>query len=373
MFNFLSKFSKKEESAEKPLWDETEEPRTYQREQVVHETLMLPKVQKESPWKEKLKELYSNPLLAASAKQDWIIPEIFPIYPEDTYLPGYFKKHQAKVSEYKNPLPLSTEKRLIISERLWGVRIGNEILYDFVSDTVRTAVERAQQLPSAEVVSDTVLNFYADGSRAMIEDKGLCLCQNPISCPIDFDKAARLFPDCKDMIQKLSTMNWKKTPLGVDNRVSRLFFVAKTQGYQDFRFLGFDFSDMFASNLREIFAFLVKKAKEDANYTSVDLSFRDENFEEQTVLLGIGHSDLSYEQALLVTNDVTQLRQSFVSATNEPKFSFNGRGDQLYQGGIFQPLEIMERWAVPYTEEEKSFLLRKRNFKYDLSVCGISR
>ena len=74
----------------------------------------------------------------------------------------------AKIKPHKWDKRYRYGHKVLFKERIWGLKIADQILYNLEDYSISGAAKLALQFPFAEIYSDTVIKYYQGGSREII-------------------------------------------------------------------------------------------------------------------------------------------------------------------------------------------------------------
>lgn len=300
---------------------------------------------------------------------------------------GCSAKKIAKIRPHKLDKRYRYGHKVLFKERIWGVKIADQILYNLEDYSISGAAKLALQFPFAEIYSDTVIKYYQNGSREIINAQVYILYNVPSpykgwkffsplkakalfpklftenlsayqNCDIlfspDFSKVCVhsawkndkggtvLFSSFSDLIENPS----KLQVLNSDN-LSGSKFVPKV--------VGGTFKSFWADvlNNRGVHECCFALFAHDVVYGD-----RYKNFY-------IGYAELPYEDALKFATDKEQIYQAYVK--NAEVTSFNLLQDGSYFNSdndvCLLPLSFYAEFAKPFTMSELRKIFRCRIFK----------
>lgn len=108
---------------------------------------------------------------------------------------------------------------LVLRERVWGLKIGNMLVFDAGNYSLQSLLGFACNIPMAKVYSDRIICYYANGRRVMQKADPIALVNRFRTPPmrdwmrIDFEAAARFFPEETAKLRRgypdISPKNWR--------------------------------------------------------------------------------------------------------------------------------------------------------------------
>lgn len=342
------------------------------------------------PFLEQLRQAYSSELVLAGIEK-----LNFPQLPKtqktlllDNTCQGTPKDEKFAYSN-PNRLGLDCAPESVISDYMWGLKIGEKVIYDLDDYSLLGALRKALLLPNAEVVSDTRIVYYMDGSREVeaIYAESFYDTSSLLNdwVPIDLEKARNLFPQSKEEFDQLEK-NSKGLIFLVSPDFLHLRLVSELYDSKPCNFFEFCqgleknsetkcfISDsLMISNLRQTFEWIAEKVRQgDAYDLKNNPALHEVKIGDKIYRFRVGFPYLSYQEALKIAKDQIVLKKAYVTDNPENKKFFNFWFDgelivdsaQNSQTTYLFPAEIYEQWGRPFTTDELKKITRERDWRY---------
>lgn len=342
------------------------------------------------PFLEQLRQAYSSELVL-SGIENFNFPQL--PQPQKIMLLDNICQGTPKAEKftYSNPnrFGLGYATTSVIADYMWGIKVGEKVIYDLDDYSLLGATRRALLLPNAEVVCDTRIVYLRDGSRQVeaIRAKSLYDTSTLLTdwFPIDLDKARNLFPQCNEEFDQLEK-NSERLIFLVSPDFQHLRLVSELYDSEPRNFYEFcqaleKKSEMkcfigqlhITSNLRQTFEWIAEKVRQgDAYELKNNPALHEVKIGGKTYRFRVGFPYLSYQEALKIAKDQIVLKKAYVTDNSENKKLFNFWFDgelivdsaQNSQTTYLLPAEIYEQWGKPFTSDELKEITRERKWSY---------
>ena len=303
---------------------------------------------------------------------------------------------------------------LVLRERVWGLKIGNMLVFDAGNYSLQSLLGFACNIPMAKVYSDRIICYYANGRRVMQKADPIALVNRFRTPPmrdwmrIDFEAAARFFPEETAKLRRgypdISPKNWR---LLTDANVETLVLaqdetydhfipfhcvmngspvsldycdpiLGKLNGYGNLQPLFHEFATLLANGHYREIAKDKKLRCFERGYYARETGERSLYPGVSELELKVGFADIPFEQAILLAKNQTELRHRYVRG--ERLFSVDADGNVLNArnvvnsrnfkpGGqriILLPDNVYEAWGKDFSSEMLEFLAKERTFDYGI-------
>ena len=314
-------------------------------------------------------------------------------------------------------LPVSITRQgnlLVLRERIWGLKIGNMLVFDVGNYSLQSLLGFACNIPMAKVYSDRVVCYYANGRRVMLQTEPIALVNRFRTPPmddwmrIDFEAAARFFPvETAKLTRDYPEINAKNWRLLTDANVETLVLaqdetydhhipfhcvmaglpvsldycdpiLGKLNGYGNLQPLFHEFASLLANGHYHEIAKDKNLRCFERGYYARDKDGGDLYSGVSELELKIGFADIPFEQAVLLTKNQVELRHRYVHG--ERLFSIDVDGTVLdardvvnsrnFKPGrrriILLPDNVYESWGKDFSSEMLEFLSKERKFDYSI-------
>lgn len=323
--------------------------------------------------------------------------------------PKLLAKTSGLLTYYYNEAPVTK----VYSERIWGLKIGDNLMFDTEKYSLKELMAIALNIPMAKLYSDYVVDYYSNGEIKYSKVKPIS-CVNEFRRPplsdwktISIEQAKAMFPkQMRDIPSQLRASENMKVL--VDKNAGKLImaFDESSDVYIPFNCalhgnkIRYNGSFKMSGNLHSVFAafaHVVRNGKYDT--LSDDLRTVEHIYYEKgqqkirKIKLMIGFADVPYDKAIEIVckEDMALLRQMFGNGTK--RFSLTAEGRLLDSAKvrtsfffdsdseeqiILAPQEVFERWGKEFSPQFLKELAASRKFDYQtgdkfrLNIAGSS-
>lgn len=122
---------------------------------------------------------------------------------------------------------ITLPRRLLLRERVWGLKLGNQLIFDLEDYALDSVLKKALRFPMAKVYSDRQIEYYMNGDRVMRVADPIGLVdfrEQPLLSdlqPIDAKQLEVVYPgllgDLMKEYSEIKPQNWR---FMTDNEVS---------------------------------------------------------------------------------------------------------------------------------------------------------
>jgi hypothetical protein len=305
---------------------------------------------------------------------------------------------------------ITLPRKLLLRERVWGLKLENQLIFDLEDYALDSVLKKALRFPMAKVYSDRQIEYYMNGDRVMRVADPIGLVdfrEQPLLSdlqPIDAKQLEVVYPgllgDLMKEYSEIKPQNWR---FMTDNKVSCI--IMAMDEYCD---VYLPFADYLnrqrvykaevkgnisklsnVDNLQQTFKWYAENlrkgnysvlAQDDKLHTCLFTQYVDNDsyYKVQKTRLSFlcGYIDLTYEQALEVVSEPSDLRRAVMAGMKRFCVTVDGQvvdaakvvGSSHYSSGneriILVPEFVYEKWGREFSEAVVGLLSRKRKFSY---------
>lgn len=284
------------------------------------------------------------------------------------------------------PSTVNEQKEVIVlRERIWGLKIGNQLVFDVGNYSLQALLKVALNIPMAKIYSDSLMCYYSNGRRVLRAVKPIALVNNFRNPPlndwltINWEAAEKFFPEeTAQLLHDYPNIKPKHWRLMTDSNVETLVIaqdenydyyipfqcllngdnidgsycnniITRLNGYGNLQPLFHEFSKMLNANgYQELQKDPSLRCFERTYYTNTRQTAKHSDFcriiksletladnkEEKEypfyepsvnkIELAVGFADIPYEQAFAMSKDKTELKRRFIAG--ERVFCVNVEG-----------------------------------------------
>ncbi len=277
-----------------------------------------------------------------------------------------------------------------LADRIWGVLIGEMVVYNLDDYSLFGAARLAAYFPGAILYNNIVIFYEGDGSRQFERKDPTYIYNQDVSYEdwylADGNKIKEMFPDYARYLADGG--GWLHSGIGglyflVSSdfkRVQNAFmptgcyltftsFQALAEGH------GFTFAKTFADgfyarSLRDTFVEIVsayrngalsRTAEAVAETAFYDLGFSEKHYVKHYAQFYVGYPRCSFSRAREVAADVDEISRAYLENRKLSHFNILQNGiylnsdwdvNQSLVGTMIFPLDIYEAWSRPFTQDE---------------------
>lgn len=338
---------------------------------------------KSSPWVEQL--LGKDFVLSADVADKVVNGE--PVSAHSCHHVECSSYRLAKIKPHKWDKRYRYGHKVLFKERIWGLKIADQILYNLEDYSISGAAKLALQFPFAEIYSDTVIKYYQNGSREIINAQVYILYNVPSPykgwksfSPL---KAKALFP--KLFTENLSAYQNCDVLLSPD--FSKVCVHSAWKNDKGGTVLFSSFSDLIdnpstfqiindanlcdlklcpkvvGGTLKSFLADFLSNRDEHA--CCFALFYQDVVYGDRYKNFYVGYAELPYEDALKFAADKEQIYQTYVKNAEVTSFNLLQDGSYLNSENYvcLLPLSFYAEFAKPFTMSELRKIFRCRILK----------
>lgn len=300
-------------------------------------------------------------------------------------------------------------RTLVIKERVWGLKIGDKLIYDLEDYAFESVLRKAQSMPMAKVFSDREFSYFLNGDRQLAVTSPKSWVNTFRGRPfanmeiIDLNQLQGMgisdFDYLNDQYPQVKNNRWLFL---IDPEDGHYFLVMDEisdsqmsfADYLEGRIINSEDSSVKRTdnigNLQQTFKW-IHEILEKGNYSALsenpefstctrkryqERADGTHRCKESNLRFLVGYPDLPFAKAKLLVKDKAALRMAFLNGQKEFCITQDGYmlspanvvTSKYYQAGrediILVPKEVYARWGREFSPAIKELLQRERKFDY---------